>query len=295
MKALRKLKPGYGAELVDIPIPSIEADEVLIKVKATALCKSDIDVYNWTPLVASANYRLPLTMGHEFLGEIVEVGNAVRTLKVGEHVVGETHVPCLRCKSCWNNNMHICDNMGVLGRSYQGSFAEYIKMPAVSAINVSKDLPPKYGAVMEPLATAVHALMKGQVWGKPVVVLGCGVIGLMSVQLAKLLGATRVYAVSTSLNKLEKAVALGADKAINSRTEDWVQIILDETHGYGVGTAIETTGNEGIINRTMDVLQKAGTCVFVGMIEGGLNIEKYMDRVVERGQVFNGVLSRRNY
>ena len=89
MKALRKLKPGYGAELVDIPIPSIEADEVLIKVKATALCKSDIDVYNWTPLVASANYRLPLTMGHEFLGEIVEVGNAVRTLKVGEHVVGK--------------------------------------------------------------------------------------------------------------------------------------------------------------------------------------------------------------
>lgn len=295
MKALRKMGPGPGAELVDIPIPEIEADEVLIKVKATALCKSDVDVYTWTPLVASANYPLPLTMGHEFLGEVVEVGKAVKGLQVGDHVAGETHIPCGHCRTCWSGNRHICDDMGVLGRNVDGSFAEYIKLPAVSAIKVDKSLLPAHGAIMEPLGTALHALTKGEVWGKSVLVLGCGVIGLMAVHLAKMLGATSVYAVSTTPGKLEKAARLGADRVINSKSEDMVEAIMEATHGEGVGVVIETTGNEGVINKAIDVLQKAGRCVFVGMIEESLSIEKYMVRVVYKELVLTGIFGRRIY
>lgn len=295
MKALRKVTPGFGAELVEIPIPSIEVDEVLIKVKATALCKSDVDVYNWTPLVASANYPLPLTMGHEFLGEVVEVGKAVSGLHVGDQVVGETHIPCGHCRSCWSGNRHICDDMGVLGRNVDGSFAEYIILPAVSAIKVDKSLPPAHGAIMEPLGTALHALTKGEVWGKSVLILGCGVIGLMAVHLAKILGATSVFAVSTTPSKLEKASRLGADKVINSKEEDMVEVIMEETHGNGVGVVIETTGNESVINKAIDVLQKAGRVVFVGMIEESLTIEKFMVRVVYKEVELTGIFGRRIY
>nr|WP_207754303.1 zinc-binding dehydrogenase [Caldicoprobacter guelmensis] len=292
---MRKIKAGPGAELVEIPIPTVGFEDVLVRVKATALCKSDVDVYMWTPLVASANYPLPLTMGHEFMGEIVEVGKSVKNLQVGDCIVGETHIPCENCVSCWSGNRHICDNMGVLGRNVDGSFAEYIKLPAVSAIKVDKTLLPAYGALMEPLGTALHALTKGEVWGKSVLVLGCGIIGLMAVHVAKLLGATRVYAVSTSPTKLEKAVKLGADKIINSKKEDMVEVIMEETRGKGVGVVIETTGNEVIINKAIDVLQKAGRYVFVGMIEENLTIEKFMTRVVYKEIVLTGIFGRRIY
>ncbi len=294
MNALVKTVPGAGAQYLQVDIPMIKDDEVLVKVKASALCKSDVDVYEWTPVVQNLKLPLPKIMGHEFLGEVVETGGKVKGINVGDHIAGETHIPCGQCNCCKTGNPHICNNgMGVLGRSTDGAFAEYIKLPALCAIKIDNSIPVEHGAIMEPLATALHALSKAGVSGKSVAILGCGTIGLMAVELARFLGATWIFAVSTSQFKLDKALKLGADFCINNKTEDMVQIIMEKTHGLGVDVAVELTGNEGVINNVVKIMKPAGKIVFVGMIDYPLTFNNYMLGVVYKELVLTGIFGRR--
>ena len=294
MKAIRKLEKGVGAEYVDLPTPEIAADEVLVKVEATALCKSDVDVYNWTPVVQGLTLPLPITMGHEFMGEVVETGAYVKGLTAGDRVVGETHIPCNHCHVCLAGHPHICaNNMGVIGRNIDGSFAEYIKIPEIAAIKM--DLPAEQGAVMEPMATALHGLTKGEVSGKTIAVLGCGTIGLMSIELAKIMGAAKVIALSTTDEKLAKASQLGADRVVNGKTEDLVEVIMEETKGQGVDLALEYTGSQTVINQMILSMRTAGTCVMIGMIDKPLTLENYMLKAVYKELVITGIFGRRIY
>ncbi|HHU51249.1 MAG TPA: alcohol dehydrogenase catalytic domain-containing protein [Firmicutes bacterium] len=296
MKALVKTTPGPGAVLQQIPVPVPGPTDLLVKVKATALCKSDLDVIEWSPLVASSNLPLPLIMGHEFFGEVCEVGKMVKNFKAGDYITGETHIPCGYCHSCRTGNRHICsNNMGVVGRSIDGSFAEYICLPEVSAIKLDKSMPPAEGALMEPLATALHALSKAQVAGETVLVLGCGAIGLMTVELAKVFGATNIFALDIFQHKLEAARKCGAEVVINGREEDLVEVVLDATKGLGVGTVIETTGNQEVINKAVNALRVAGTLVFVGMIDHPLTFEEFMHKVVYRELTLTGIFGRKLY
>lgn len=297
MKAIRKVEPGKGALYTDVPIPEITSgDEVLVKVKAAALCKSDVDVYEWTPLVRDLKLPLPITMGHEFMGEVVEIGRDVKGIAVGDHVVGETHVPCGYCYTCRTGNQHICtNNMGVLGRSFDGCFAEYIKIPVKSAIKMDPGIPFEHGAVMEPLGTALHALSKAEIGGKSIAILGCGAIGLMSIELARILGASKIFALSTTKDKLEKAAELGADVVINGKEEDLVEVVMQHTHGQGVDVAIEYTGNQKVINQMINIMKTAGTCVFVGMIDYPLTFENFMLKAVYKELILTGIFGRRMY
>jgi threonine 3-dehydrogenase len=296
MKALRKLKAGRGADYCDVPVPEAGPADLLVRVKATALCKSDIEVYEWSDLLASLKFPLPITMGHEFLGEVVEAGSLVKDIRAGDHIAGETHIPCGFCRPCRTGNRHICsNNMGVLGRSVDGSFAEYIRVPYTSAIKVDNAMPAAHGALMEPLATAVHSLMKADVAGKTVAILGCGTIGLMAVELARLLGAAKVIAVSTTPGKLKSALALGADIAVNSREAKLAEAVMEATKGRGVDAVIDNTGNEKLINDAVDILQIAGKFIFVGMVDAALTINGFMKRVAFRELLLTGIYGRRMY
>ena len=141
MKAWIKDKRQAGAVLTEREIPSIKRDEVLIKVEASALCKSDVDVYEWTPLVEKASYPLPFVMGHEFAGQIVAAGEDVKGFAIGDRVAGETHIPCGYCETCRTGNQHICGNhMGVLGRTVDGCFADYIALHQKALIRLPENL-----------------------------------------------------------------------------------------------------------------------------------------------------------
>jgi len=296
MKALVKIKPEPGAVLQEMPTPVPGDTEILVKIKATALCKSDVDVVEWSPLVEASNPPLPLIMGHEFLGEVVEMGKSVKNIKIGDHITGETHIPCGYCYPCRNGNRHICsNNMGVLGRNVHGSFAEYVKIPEISAIKVDRSLPADQGSLLEPLATALHALSKGNVSGETVLILGCGTIGLMAVELAKILGATKVIALDIFQNKLDAALKYGADVVINGREADLVEVVSGVTKGIGVGTVIDTTGNQKVINSVVNAVRVAGTIVFVGMIDYPLTFDEFMHKVVYRELKLTGIFGRRFY
>ncbi len=296
MIAIQKTVGELGVQFAELEVPSIGRNEVLIEVKATALCKSDVDVYEWTQLVQNANYKLPFTMGHEFAGLVVEVGADVKGVKVGDRVAGETHIPCGHCYTCRTGNQHICrNNMGVIGRSVNGCFAEYIKIPEIAVIKLPDTVTYRQGAILEPFATAMHALSKVNLAGSTIAILGIGTIGLMTVELAKLLGCTQIFTMANNDKRLDESKRLGADITINGLKEDFVEVIMRETKGVGVSSIIDMTGNDSVINKSVEALRVAGTLVHVGMVQKPLTFNNYMYGVVYKELNITGIFGRRMF
>ncbi len=296
MKAIQKTVGEIGAQLVDLEIPRIGRNEVLVLVKDAALCRSDVDVYEWTQLVQNAHYKLPFTMGHEFSGIVVEAGEDVKGISVGDRVAGETHIPCGHCNTCRTGNQHICrNNMGVIGRSVNGCFAKYIKIPEIAAVKIPDSITYRQGALLEPFATAMHALSKVNPCGNSIAILGMGTIGLMAVELAKFLGSTKIFVMGNNELRLAESKRLGADVTINGSKEDFVDVIMRETNGVGVSSIIDMTGNEEVINKSVEALKVAGTLVHVGMVPKPLTFNNFMYGVVYKELNITGIFGRRMF
>lgn len=296
MKALLKNTRKPGVTIAEAEVPKIGRKEVLIRVEASALCKSDVDVYDWTPLVEKANYDLPFIMGHEFAGTIVKVGEDVQGYREGDRVAGETHIPCGYCETCRTGNQHICGNhMGVLGRTVNGCFAEYIALHEKALIRLPENLSFEEGAILEPFATAMHAVSKADPSGRSLLIAGVGTIGQMAVEIAKFLGCTKIFALDIDEKKLEESRNRGADVVINGLKEDLTAVIRRETDGIGVDAVIDFTGNERVINQEVEAVKIAGTIVHVGMVEGTLTYQNFMYGVVYKELIVTGIFGRRMY
>ena len=294
MKALRKNKAEKGAEFVDIPIPEIDEHELLVQIKATAMCKSDIEVFEWTPLVQDLHLPIPVTMGHEFAGEIIQTGKLVKGFKKGDRIAGETHIPCGHCRECRTGNQHICTNgMRVLGRSSNGSFAEYIAIHEKAAIPLPSDADYIESSLYEPMATAIHSLQKAEPQGCNIAILGVGTIGLMACEAAKALGASTVIAFSRNQKRLDYSLQIGADIAINGTDCNFADEV--KKHVDHLDAVIDMTGSPSVINQAIDALSIAGRLVCVGMIENELTIPDFMYRVVYRELKITGIFGRHMY
>lgn len=296
MKAIVKETRKNGFTMKEVPVPEIGRNEVLIKVEASALCRSDVDVYEWTELVDRANYDLPFIMGHEFAGTIVKTGEDVQGFREGDRVAGETHIPCGYCETCRTGNQHICGNhMGVLGRTVDGCFADYIALHEKALIKLPDNVSFEEGAILEPFATAMHAVSKADPSGKSLLIAGTGTIGQMAIEIAKFLGCTKLFAVDVNDYKLEESKKRGADVVINGTKEDLVEIVKKETDGYGVDAIIDFTGNQYVINQEVEAAKIAGTIVHVGMVEKPLTYNNFMYGVVYKELIVTGIFGRRMY
>jgi threonine 3-dehydrogenase len=280
--------------LKQIETPKPGAREVLIRVKAGAICGSDVHIYEWDPWAQSVVPGLPQILGHEFAGEIVEVGQEVRHLKPGDHVAGETHIPCDNCYFCLTGLRHICLNMKVYGVHSQGIFSEYTTLPEPCAVKVPQDIPFPAAAVMEPCGVAVHGLSKGVVSGKKLAIFGCGPIGLFAVQAAVAYGASRVYAVDISEARLKSAKSFGATKVFQAGKDPLDKIILDETQGIGVDMVLEVSGSQQAYDQGFRILRKAGTFVIIGVAAKPIQLEIPTNIMYKEAKVF-GITGREMY
>ncbi len=294
MKAIVKEKPGAGAILKSIETPKPGPREVLIRVKAGAICGSDVHIYAWDPWAQSVVPGLPQILGHEFAGEIVEVGKEVRHLKPGDHVAGETHIPCDNCYFCLTGLRHICLNMKVYGVHSQGIFSEYTTLPEPCAVKIPKEIPFSAAAVMEPCGVAVHGLSKGIVSGKKLAIFGCGPIGLFAIQAAVAYGASRIYAVDISEARLKSAKSFGATKAFQAGKDPLDKIILDETQGIGVDMVLEVSGSQQAYDQGFRILRKAGTFVIIGVAAKPIQLEIPTNIMYKEAKVF-GITGREMY
>ena len=293
MKALRKTFPGAGAELKEIAIPRVDKGLVLVKVEIAAICGSDQAVYRWSKNIA-VNTELPFTMGHEYCGTVVEVGDGVQNFMVGDRVVGETHVPCGKCYMCRGGNQHLCVNMRNIGKTYQGCFAEYILVPESCLIKIDQTVDPRVGAIMEPLGVAVHALQKTSPCGGTLAVLGCGPIGLMTINASKQMGAHTVFSTSRSPAKLKMAEKMGADYQINSGQDDVIDAIKALTNGGGVDVVIEASGSNEAFLEGLEILKNQGRFCLLGIPTAPIQFDA--DRYLIRKELnITGIWGRKMY
>lgn len=265
MRAVVKETPAPGAVLRDVAMPVCAAGEVLLKVKATAICGTDIHIYDWNPWAAGAGIPLPGVMGHECSAEVVEIGAGVKTLKVGDYVACETHIPCGTCYQCLNGMQHICGNLKLFGIHRNGCFAEYATIPEACAVKIPATIHPHIGAVLEPLGTAVRSCVEVQASGKTVAVIGCGPIGMMAVNAAKAFGATTIIAVDVNEYRLGIAKKMGATHIVNSAAVDPSAALKELTHGVGVDAFIDASGNTGAIVSAFKGLRKGGRVALIGL------------------------------
>ena len=293
MRTLSKPGPGPGLELMEKPIPQPGRDEVLLRVMATSICGTDLHIYNWDGW-AEANVKAPLTLGHEFCGEVVEVGPDVIDLKPGDYVAAESHVFCGTCYQCRIGNRHICENEEIIGIHRDGAFAEYIAFPERCAWKTDRSIPPHVATLQEPFGNSVHATMVQDVSRKRVVVFGCGPTGLFSVAIAKVCGASQVIAVDVRDFRLDLAKKIGADLVLDPSKVDLVAEIREQTGGHGADVVLEMSGNPRAVEDGLRVLSRGGDFRFFGVPSDRLSIDVARDIIFKGAQV-RGIVGRRIY
>ncbi|MFH1225286.1 MAG: L-threonine 3-dehydrogenase [Candidatus Diapherotrites archaeon] len=293
MKAIVKAKPGKGAEIRKVPIPVPKGGEVLIKVLATSICGTDVHIYNWEGAFKD-RVKAPQIMGHEFIGEIAELGKGVTSVKVGDRVTAETHIVCNKCDQCKTGNAHVCKETSIIGVDRDGSFAEYIAIPEENAWLTSKDIPLHVASVQEPLGNAVHAAMEFDAAGKNCAVFGCGPIGLFSIAILKKNGAAKVIALDLKDERIELAKKMGADAAIKVNGRSVKDEIREHTNGTGINLALEMSGSPQAAHDILDTLVMGGEMVWFGLPNEEICID-ISNKVVFRGVKMHGVIGRKMY
>lgn len=287
MKAVRKIRSEPGFDLVEVGIPQIRPDETLVKVMSTAICGSDIHFYNWDEY-AQKRIKPPLTLGHEFSGEIVEVGAEVREFKVGNYVTADSHIVCGVCEVCKMGLQHICQNLKIFGNDVDGSFAQYVVVPETSLWPLSRSVHPDIGGIMEPLGGAVQATLIEPVTAKYVVIYGDGPMALLAAGVARASGARKVSLIGMVPSRLEVAKRMGADAVFNiGDNVDYVQVFKDETHGVGADVVIEMAGAPASVKNAFDSVRKGGRVTLFGItpkpVELDINFAIILRQVTVRG------------
>ena len=287
MRTIQKVRREPGVDLVDVPIPTPQPSEVLVKVEATALCGSDIHFYNWDEY-AQNRLHPPVILGHEFCGEIVEVGPGVADYKVGDYVTADSHIVCGKCDVCKMGLQHICQNLKIFGNDVAGSFAQYLPVPVTSLWPLTRDIPSEIGAIMEPLGGATQAVLIEPVTARSVVILGDGPIALFGAGVARAAGARKVYLVGMVPSRLEIARKMGAHVTFNINDPvDPVQAILEDTHGIGADVVVEMAGAPASVKNAFAIVRKGGRVTTFGLtpkpIEFDINYAVTLRQVTVRG------------
>ena len=295
MRALRKMAPRAGAELVEIPIPTPGEDEVLIRVHAASICGTDLHIYDWNEWAQKRISRLPMTFGHEVAGTVESVGTEVHHLEPGAFVAAETHVACGRCSTCRTGRAHICEDLKILGVDIEGAFAEYLVLPAGNAWVVGEGIHPDAASIMEPFGNAVHAAF-GTGGGEDlatnaVAVIGCGPIGLFAVAIARSLGAWKVIAIEPNDDRREMATVMGADLLVDPTEVDPVATVLEATNGIGVEVVLEMSGNARAIDQGTRMLARGGRMSLLGLPDGPVTLD-LNDQVIFKEARLQGITGR---
>ena len=293
MTGITKLKRDKGFELASHPIPKPGYNDTLIKITKAGICGTDLHIYNWDKW-SEERIKPPVIGGHEFVGEIVEVGKGVKLVKPGDRVSAEGHIVCGVCRFCRTGQAHICEKTQIIGVDTDGCFAEYLKMPAENLWPVTKTIPDKYAAIFDPLGNAMHTIMSGNVSGKSVLIIGAGAIGLFAVPLAKSAGASSVYVLEPNEYKAKLAKKVGAERIFRPQDKKVKENLLDLTDGLGPEVILEMSGNPNGIKFGLEIIRNGGTFVMLGIPSQDFTINWARD-VIFKGITINGVSGRRLY
>src|SRR5690348_2419181 len=242
MKTLAKTKREPGIWMAEAPKPQVGPNDVLIRIRKTAICGTDMHIFNWDDW-AQKTIPVPMHVGHEYVGTVEAMGAEVRGLKIGQRVSGEGHIVCGHCRNCRAGRRHLCRNTVGVGVNRPGAFAEYLVIPAVNAFPIPDDIPDEIAAILDPFGNAAHTALSFDLVGEDVLITGAGPIGIMAAAVAKHVGARNVVITDVNDYRLDLARKMGVTRAVNVATEDLSAVMkeLGMTEGFDVG--LEVSGN----------------------------------------------------
>lgn len=289
MKAIAKTTAGPGLELIDLPEPTVGPTEVLIRVLRTGICGTDVHISNWDGWAASV-VETPRIVGHEFSGEIVEVGSSVTDLHVGQFVSGEGHYVCGRCRACLAGNRHLCAHTRGIGYNIDGAFAEYFAMPAGNVWVHQQAIDPDVAAIFDPFGNAVHTALQFPCLAEDVLVSGAGPIGIMAALVAQFQGARNVVLTDLSDERLELANRLGIAHTLNVRHESIADVYerFDMKEGFDIG--LEMSGSGPALREMIANMVHGGRIALLGTPVGETPID--LSKVIFSMLTIRGVTGR---
>ena len=298
MKALIKSKREPGIWMGEVEKPTILDNEVLIKIKKTAICGTDLHIYKWDDW-AQKTIPTPMHVGHEFVGEIVEIGkNVTHNLKIGDRVSGEGHIVCGRCRNCRAGTFHLCPNTIGVGVNRPGAFAEFLAIPAFNVFKLPDYITDDVASMLDPFGNAVHTALSFNLIGEDVLITGAGPIGAMAVAICKKVGAKSVIITDVNDYRLDLAKKMGADATVNVsdckttiEVDTKIRTVMKQLgmeEGFDVG--LEMSGVESAIHSMVDLMINGGKIAMLGI--SGKNVAIDWDKLVFKGLTLKGIYGR---
>ncbi|HEU4531727.1 MAG TPA: L-threonine 3-dehydrogenase [Steroidobacteraceae bacterium] len=289
MKALVKARAEPGIWLQEIPEPRVGHNDVLIKVRKTAICGTDMHIYNWDAW-AQKTIPVPMAVGHEYCGEVVEIGSEVAGIKPGDRVSGEGHITCGYCRNCRAGRRHLCRNTVGVGVNRPGAFAEYIAIPAVNTFKLPQNIGDDTASILDPLGNATHTALSFNLVGEDVLITGAGPIGIMATAIARFAGARHIVITDVNDYRLGLAKKMGASIALNVQrgTLDDAMKELGMQEGFDVG--MEMSGNPAALRELLRTMHHGGSVALLGIPPGDTAID--WNQVIFKGLVLKGIYGR---
>ncbi|MGA1462084.1 MAG: L-threonine 3-dehydrogenase [Steroidobacteraceae bacterium] len=289
MKALVKAQRSPGIWMQQVERPTVGPNDVLIRMRKTAICGTDIHIYNWDSW-AQRTVPVPMQVGHEYCGEIVELGTEVAGFQLGDRVSGEGHITCGHCRNCRAGRRHLCRNTIGVGVDRPGCFAEHMVLPASNVFRLPDAISDEVAAILDPLGNATHAALSFDLVGEDVLITGAGPIGIMAVAIARHVGARHVVITDVNDYRLALARRMGATRALNVATDsiDSVMAELGMAEGFDVG--LEMSGNPGALRDLLRVMHHGGRVALLGIPPAEVAID--WNEVIFKGLVIKGIYGR---
>ncbi len=289
MKALVKAKPERGIWMQDIDPPKVGHNDVLIEVTKTAICGTDIHIYQWDEW-AQHTIPVPLTAGHEFCGRIVECGSEVRGFEIGDRVSAEGHITCGVCRNCRGGRRHLCMNTQGVGVNRPGAFAEYLAVPAFNVFKLPDSITDDMASILDPLGNATHTALSFDLVGEDVLITGAGPIGIMATAIARYAGARHIVITDVNDYRLDLARKMGASMALNVTREsiDDAMRELGMVEGFDVG--MEMSGNGQAFEDMLRTMHHGGKIALLGILPEHTGID--WDAVIFKGLILKGIYGR---
>jgi len=288
MKALVKSKPEKGLWMEEVDIPEVGVNDILIKVKKSAICGTDLHIYRWDEW-SQNTIEIGQTIGHEYVGTVAKMGEGVTGFQIGDRVTGEGHIACGHCRNCRRGRKHVCENTVGIGVNINGSFAEYVKVPSSNVMKMNDAISDDMLAIMDPFGNATHTALSWPLLGEDVLVTGAGLIGSMCVAIAKFAGARYVVATETNEFRIELAKKMGATRVVNPLKENLNDVMKDlGMIGFDIG--LECSGSPHAFNDMLDSMYNSGKISLLGILPPKTGIN--WDKVIFKGLTLKGIYGR---
>ncbi len=292
MKTLSKAKAEKGIWMVDHPKPELGHNEVLIKIKKTAICGTDMHIYHWDEW-AQNTIPVPMTVGHEYVGVIEEIGQEVKGFKIGDRVSGEGHITCGVCRNCRAGRRHLCRNTVGVGVNRPGAFGEYLVIPAENAYKIPDDISDEVASILDPLGNAAHTALSFDLVGEDVLITGAGPIGIMAAAIARHAGARHVVITDINDYRLDLAKKMGATRTVNVSQEKLEDVMKEIGMVEGFDVGLEMSGVPSAFKSMLQTINHGGKIAMLGIPASDLAID--WNQVIFKGLIIKGIYGREMY